>query len=268
MEHYALNQLGQIVYNYCGLNYLDNLPSLQSKVTKRLQDLGNISLYNYIKYIEQHPTEWEVLVEILTVNETYFFREDKQLSVYQEIVLPSLQEKDSQQPIKVWSAACSTGEEPYSLAMTTLDSPHQLSRTVQIVGTDISKRVLHTAEQGVYSKHSLSFRRMPEHWLKQYFTEHPDKYALNPKVKNMVEFQYLNLLDETNMGRRQEYDVIFCRNVLIYFNTETVKKVASSFYHSLKKGGVLFLGHAETISNMGIGFETISTNGTFYYRKE
>ncbi|WP_026671955.1 CheR family methyltransferase [Alkalihalobacterium bogoriense] len=264
MENFALNQFGQLVYQYCGLNYLQNLPSLQTKIAKRLQEM-NMSLWNYMQFIENTPKEWDIIVELLTINETYFYREDKQLSVFQEVVLPTLVKEE--RPIKIWSAACSTGEEPYSLAMTSLDSAVFPLHQIQIVATDINKRVLQIANKGKYSKSSLSFRRIPQRWLQDYFIENETDYTVADHIKERISFQYLNLLDENSMKQQQQFDVIFCRNVLIYFDTETIKKVATSFYHSLKQGGLLFLGHAENISTMGIGFETISTNGTFYYRK-
>lgn len=264
MENFALSQFGQLVYQFCGLNYLQNLPSLQTKIAKRLQEL-NMSLWNYLQFIENTPKEWDIIVELLTINETYFYREDKQLSVFKETALPTL--ANEERPIKIWSAACSTGEEPYSLAMTSLDSQEIPLQQISIVATDINKRVLQIANNGRYSKKSLSFRRIPQRWLKEYFIENEEDFTVADHIKERVSFQYLNLLDESSMKQQQQFDVIFCRNVLIYFDNETIKKVATCFYHSLKQGGLLFLGHAENISTMGIGFETISTNGTFYYRK-
>lgn len=264
MEKVAIAQLGQLVYNYCGLNYLDNLSTLEMKVIKRIKEL-NLSTWNYLSFIESNPLEWDVLTELLTINETYFYREDKQLNVFREKVLKELDGVNSEEPIKVWSAACSSGEEPYSLAMMALDS--EITRTCKIQGTDINKRVLQIGEKGAYSKRSLSFRRVPDRLLKTYFDDQGDLYSLKQSVRDMVTFKRLNLLDELSMSAERGYDVIFCRNVLIYFDSETIKKVVTSFHHSLKKGGYLFLGHAENISNMGLDFETISTNGTFYYRK-
>lgn len=267
MGNLGLQQLGQLVYEYCGLNYLNNLPSLEMKTAKRLQELDLTSMWSYLRVLEESKAEWDLLIEVLTINETYFYREDKQLLVFQHKVLPSVLSTKPTQPIKVWSAACSTGEEPYSLAMTVVDSGMYSSNEVRIVGTDINKKVLQFATAGMYSKRSLSFRRIPQTWLETYFTDVTDEYEVRDTIKQMVSFKYLNLLDEEKMSDEQEYDVIFCRNVFIYFDQETIKKIATSFYHSLKKGGLLFLGHAETISNMGIGFETINTDGTFYYRK-
>lgn len=266
MEQFTLKQLGQQVYDYCGLNYLNNISSLESKISPRLQSLS-LSLWEYLKLLENDPHEWDTLVEILTINETYFFREDKQLTFFQETILPALKVKKPSQPIRIWSAACSTGEEPYSLAMLILDSGLLEQHDVQIIGTDINKKVLAVAKKGTYSKKSLSFRRIPPIWLNKYFEEGKEEYKVKDTVKGMVDFEYLNLLDKEKMSLQNQFDIIFCRNVLIYFDQETMRKVTSSFFQSLVSGGHLFLGHAENISNMGIGFETISTEGTFFYRK-
>jgi len=266
MDNLALNYLGKVVYDYCGLNYLNNISSLKMKVSKRLEQLNMPSFWNYIRFLEDHPSEWDHLIEKLTINETYFFREDKQLYVYQQKVLPQLVSK-AQKPIKVWSAGCSTGEEPYSLAMMTMDSGLYVPGDVQIIGSDINKKVLSIAEKGIYNKTSLAFRRIPAQWLGKYFDETEQAYQIKDEVKKMVSFHYVNLLEEIEYGRNEEVDVIFCRNVLIYFDEETIEKVVKSFYRALKKGGYLFLGHAETISTLKIGFETLNANGTFYYRK-
>ncbi|OCA81953.1 CheR family methyltransferase [Pseudobacillus wudalianchiensis] len=268
MESFALKQLTQMVYEYCGLNYQTNSASLETKIAGRLQQL-HVSVWEYIRLLEQSTAEWDVLVELLTINETYFYREDKQLAVYQNEVLPELIAQNPDRTLQVWSAACSSGEEPYSLAITTIDSGLCPPQKVAIKGTDINKKVLQAAASGIYNKQSLSFRRIPDRWLKHYFIEQPDAFRVIEPVKSMVAFEQLNLLDSFKMGNlRQQYDVIFCRNVLIYFDSETIKKVASYFYQALKGGGYLFLGHAENISTMGIGFQTMSKNGTFYYRKE
>ncbi|UGB30214.1 CheR family methyltransferase [Metabacillus sp. B2-18] len=267
MENFALKQLAQLVYEYCGLNYLNNISSLEAKISKRLEQLS-VTLWSYMRLLEENPKEWDILVELLTINETYFYREDKQLHVFQNKVIPILKkERALEQPIKIWSAACSTGEEPYSLVMMLNDLDVTLEDKVTITATDINKKVLQTATNGIYHKKSLSFRRIPQKWLDTYFEETENHYSVKKDIQDTITFKYLNLLDEENMRNEGLYDVIFCRNVLIYFDAETVKKVATSFYHSLKKGGYLFLGHAENISTMGIGFETISTDGTFYYRK-
>lgn len=265
MDNLALRHLSQLVYDYCGLNYTTNLPSLELKINKRLKELSMSSWWSYIRYLEDHEVEWDILVELLTINETYFYREEKQLMIYQREILPSLAAKEDH--IRIWSAGCSTGEEPYSLAILTLEAETGHFANVKIDATDINKKVLEIAKAGVYSKKSLAFRKTPKEWLVRRFHESPNTYSIRDEIKAMVNFCHLNLLDK-NLGVEQEkYDVIFCRNVLIYFDEATIKKVVTLFYQALKKGGYLFLGHAETITKFDIGFETMNSNGTFYYRK-
>lgn len=265
MENLALNHLGKIIYDYCGLNYLTNLSSLNMKISKRLVELNLHTLWSYIRFLEKNESEWDHLIQLLTINETYFYREDKQLLIYQNTILPQLKNRNSK--IKIWSAGCSTGEEPYSLAILTKDSGLFGLNEIEIIGTDINKKVLNVANSGTYNKNSLSFRRIPPLWLQTYFHETSSDYVIKDCVKDIVTFQYFNLIDEIENYEKEAYDVIFCRNVLIYFDEETIKKVVTSFYHALKKGGYLFLGHAETITKFNIGFETINKDGTFYYRK-
>jgi chemotaxis protein methyltransferase CheR len=264
MENMALRQLGQLVYEYCGLNFLQNTSLLESKISKRTKELG-MSIWEYIRYLKQNSKEWDIVVELLTINETFFCREENQLEVFRSIILPQLTGKEQ---IRIWSAACSTGEEPYTLAMMVAETGFIPLDSVEILATDINKKVLQTAKRGWYSKHSLSFRRMPEHLLKKYFEERDEGYQVIDSIRSRVRFSCLNLLNQNELEKLGEFDVIFCRNVLIYFDRLVIQKVVSSFYDRLVPEGSLFLGHAESITGMNTGFETIHTEKSFYYRKE
>ncbi len=264
MKNIALRQLGQMIYEYCGLNFLQNTSSLESKISKRTKELG-MSIWEYIRHLKQNSQEWDKVVELLTINETFFFREENQLEVFQSIILPQLTGKNQ---IRIWSAACSTGEEPYTLAIMAAESGFIPLDSVEILATDINRKVLQTAKQGWYSKNSLSFRRMPEHLLKKYFEERDEGYQVIDSIRSRVQFRCLNLLNQNELEKLGEFDVIFCRNVLIYFDRLVIQKVVSSFYDRLVPEGSLFLGHAESITGMNTGFETIHTEKSFYYRKE
>lgn len=261
MENLAWQQFAKLVYDYCGLDYRKNLDALEMKLAKRLKTLQMPTLWRYMSYLDNNTDEWGQVVEILTINETYFYREDKQLNVYQQHILPTLTG-----PVNVWSAACSTGEEPYSLAIMSKQAGRDAT-SVQITATDINQRVLQVAKQGAYAKRSLSFRRIPPAWLEAHFLADDTHYYIDPTVQQMVHFDYLNLLDIAHNGPTEQFDVIFCRNVLIYFDEATIKRVVSGFHRALKKGGHLFLGHAETISHFDIDFKTVHSEGTFYYQK-
>lgn len=260
MSEYVYQQLGQMVYDYCGLDYTANLVSLEAKVKARLKELDQ-SVWSYINTLKQDDKEWDILVEILTINETYFFREEKQLLVFSQEVIPTYTNLSG--PLRVWSAACSTGEEPYSIAMIAHDSGRMLN--IEITATDINKKVLESAKTGQYKKKSLSFRRIPDEWLTKYFDELEQDYQVKGYIHQMVKFEYENLLEPT--PEKELYDVIFCRNVLIYFDEKTIRQIVEMFHRKLKRGGYLFLGHAESISTMKLDFQIMNSNGTFYYRK-
>ncbi|WML31570.1 protein-glutamate O-methyltransferase CheR [Neobacillus sp. OS1-32] len=267
MLDYGLVRLSQMIYDYCGLNYKDRLPSLKEKISKRVSELG-LTYDNYCLYIHRNPTEWDVVVEILTINETYFYREENQLVECCTTILPELKKIIRNRPLRIWSAACSTGEEPYTLAMLIYETGLFPPGTIEIIGTDINKKVIQKAEQGWYPLTSFAFRRIPENLLKKYFDIENGGYQVKSFIKKMVRFQELNLLNDNKMGQLGEVDIIFCRNVLIYFDQETIKKVIRGLHRNLAKGGYLFLGHAESITDLNLGFQKVDAARTFYYRKE
>lgn len=267
MQDGSLLMLSQMVYDHCGLKYMERLEILKEKISRRIAELG-ISHFEYCQRLKVVPSEWDTLVELLTINETYFFREENQLIECISNVLPKLKENNLYRPLRIWSAACSTGEEPYTLAMLIQESGKFPPGSVEIIGADIDKKVLQKAEKGWYPTGSFSFRRIPQNLLKKYFSIENDGYQIIPAIRNMVKFQHLNLLDSGRVGQLGKFDVIFCRNVLIYFDRETIKQVIQNFHRNLLPGGYLFLGHAESITDMDMGFHKLDADRTFYYRKE
>ncbi|ETI67711.1 CheR family methyltransferase [Neobacillus vireti] len=267
MQDNGLVTLSQIIYDFCGLRFADRLPTLREKVSKRLTELG-ISHMEYCQYLKRSPREWDVLIELLTINETYFYREENQLNECCSYVLSLVKRKTRNRPIRIWSAACSSGEEPYTLAMLIQETGKFLPGSVEIVATDINKKVLRKAETGWYHHGSFAFRRTPENLLKKYFTDIDGGYQINASIRKMIKFQYLNLLEHDKVSQLAEVDIIFCRNVLIYFDQETTKRVIRSLHQNLAVGGYLFLGHAESITDMTLGFKKVDSDKTFYYRKE
>ncbi|MFD0825002.1 CheR family methyltransferase [Neobacillus sp. M.A.Huq-85] len=263
----GLEKLSRSIYNHCGLRFADRLTILKEKISKRVQELG-VSYEEYYGYLQINPSEWDILVEILTINETYFYREESQLNECCSVVLPQMKQRTRNRPLRIWSAACSTGEEPFTLAMLIQETGLFPAGSVEIIATDINKKVLQKAEKGWYHKGSFAFRRIPEKLLLKYFSEENGGYQIMPAVRNMVRFQHLNLLNKTKASQIGDVDVIFCRNVLIYFDQETTKQVIRSLHQNLIPGGYLFLGHAESITQMDLGFQKVDSNKTFYYRKE
>jgi chemotaxis protein methyltransferase CheR len=267
MEDKGLIDLSQVIYQNCGLSYIDRLSVLKEKTLKRLLEL-ELKYFEYIEYLKTSPMEWDILIELLTINETYFYREENQLNECCSIVLPLMKKKVSDRPLRIWSAACSSGEEPYTLAMLIQETGQFLPGTVEIIATDINKKVLQKAEKGWYHRGSFAFRRIPPNLLSKYFTEQDNGYQIKPAIKNMVKFQHFNLLNDEKVSIIGQVDVIFCRNVLIYFDQVTTKRVIRNLQQHLTPEGYLFLGHAESITDMAMGFQKVDSDKTFYYRKE
>jgi len=265
-DRIALIELADILYDYCGIDYRKDLSSLESKIAEKLKKLG-LSLWEYCGYLKMEPEEWDALIELITVNETYFFREENLLEEFKKVILPQYADRTPENPLRIWSAACSTGEEPYTIGMLVEEGGLFKAGAVQIIATDINKKVLNKAKSGLYKKKSLSFRRMPVGAYDKFFIELEEDYKVKDSIREMVDFRYMNLLDNNIIGKIEKSDIIFCRNVLIYFDSNAIQKIINAFYNILNSGGYLFLGHAETITGKHAGFETIHTPSVYYYRK-
>lgn len=258
--------LANMIYDYCGIDYRKDPMILRNKLTLKLKELG-LSIWEYCGYLRMEPNEWDKLIELITVNETYFFREENLLKEFQKSVLPEFKYRTPDNPLIIWSAACSTGEEPYTIGMLVEDSNLFKPGAVKIIGTDINKKVLSKAMKGIYKKKSLSFRRMPEDAYDKFFIELEENYKVKDSIRNMIDFRYINLLDNDIIHKIGKVDIIFCRNVLIYFDVNVIRKIVDVFYEILNPGGYLFLGHAETITSLQTEFETVVTPSVYYYRK-
>ncbi|MFK9090555.1 CheR family methyltransferase [Bacillus salipaludis] len=257
-------ELALKIKGFCGIDFTMNLANLDLKVSRRLDELG-VNLEEYIPHLQRDPKEWDKLVEHITINETYFFREFNQLKEFQTLL-----KKQTGKLINVWCIPCSTGEEAYSLAIMAKEVELSTGNRVRIVASDLNKKVLEHAKSGFYSKNSLSFRRLPEHkeFLKKYFSETMLGYEVKNEIKQMVSFEPFNLTDYPSYVKFNQIDFIFCRNVLFYFNEEIIKDVIGSFHSILNKDGYMFLGHAESISSFENKFLSVHTKDTFYYKKE
>lgn len=266
IEETGLEMLADMIYDYCGIDYRKDLLSLQSKIALNLKELG-LSPWEYCGYLRMESNEWDKLIELITVNETYFFREEKLLDEFQKVILPQYADRTPENPLRIWSAACSTGEEPYTIGMLVEERGLFKAGSVQIIATDINKKVLNKAKDGVYKKKSLSFRRMPVGAYNKFSIELEEDYMVKDSIREMIDFRYINILDNNIRGKIEKADIIFCRNVLIYFDRSAIQKIVNAFYDILNPGGYLFLGHAETITGMHTGFETIHTPSVYYYRK-
>ena len=214
--------------------------------------------------------EFAELLKLLTTTETYFFRNRQQLQSFEEEVLPAVLKRKHAAGLSAlhfWSAGCSSGEEPYTLAMQLLETIPDIQRwKISIVGTDINTQVLERAKEGVYAARAL--RDTPPKYKTKYFTREHEKYCLNDQVKQMVSFRPGNLLNEHDTALLQQLDCIFCRNVLIYFDLESSKTVVNRFYDSLARNSYLFLGHSESLFRITTIFKLVRLEHSLVYYKE
>ena len=253
------------VYNLAGIKLGDQKHDLvYSRLTKRLRILGLANFESYLSFIDSPDghQELELMLNALTTNLTSFFREIHHFQHLSEVALPSsLEGEHSERRLRIWSSACSTGEEPYSIAMTLLESGVDLHRIdARILATDINTAVLSQAAQGHYNTSIAA--KCPQRYLTYFRTEHDHLSEVKASVKELVSFRKLNLLGEWPMKR--QFDVIFCRNVLIYFDNETKARLVDRFVDILKPGGWLYLGHSESASG---NISTLETVGRTVYRK-
>ena len=261
-----------LIYNHCGLFFdTDATYLLEKRLAKRLQfhQLSSFrDYYHFLKYDRKRDQELSDIMDILTTNETYFFRESFQLRAFTEEIIPSLRElklKNGDRTLRIWSAGCSSGEEPYTIAMLLLDRGGFADWNVEIIGTDISHRVIQQARKGLYGK--SSFRVTDDSYVRRYFTEQDGMFRVNDKVRELVTISHLNLLDANRISFLGHMDVIFCRNVIIYFDLAARRKVIDSFYRSLRNGGYLLLGHSESLMNITTAFTLNHLKSDMVYQK-
>lgn len=260
-------KLRDLIRDKFGIYYDDSKQFLlQSRLQTRLIKRSVENFAEYIRFLMLSPereAEFAELASVLSNNETYFFRERAQLDILAKEVVDD-HYRNGGGILKVWSAACSTGEEPFSLAMMLLEGRRVPASAIQIKATDLSPRALERSATGYYRE--LSFRATEPEMIGRYFKTFNDGFMIADEVKRMVAFARLNLLDEKAVAAMGPVDAIFCRNVLIYFDKPTQKKVVEAFAKALRPGGYLFLGHAESIIRMTALYEPVITPKAIYYR--
>ena len=268
-----LKLLADFIHSYCGLTFEGSQKILfKKRVQKRLEETGFTSVkdyYNFIRYSKEGEEELKKLIDMLTVNETYFFREMPQLEVFRDEILKELAEKKKiLKRIKVWSAACSNGAEPYSLAIMALESKalqENKDIKVEIVGSDISLEMLKEARRGVYTE--TYFRSTDKYYLEKYFEKLNGEYKVKDEVKRMCTFLYINLMNERQVLTMKNVDVVFLRNVLIYFDLEGKKKVVETIYKTMNPGGYLFIGQTESLFKVTNLYELKPFKRVLAYKK-
>ncbi|MBI3815524.1 MAG: protein-glutamate O-methyltransferase CheR [Nitrospinae bacterium] len=270
----TFHQLRDLIYEKSGIYFADAKKYLlENRLVKRLEEKNFKTFeeyYYFLKYDPRRHHELSSLFDSITTNETSFFRNPPQLEAFEKGVMPVVVEshrKSSNNKIRIWSAACSTGEEPYTIAIILLENKLLVSgMSVEIVASDISEIVLASARKGVYGSNSI--RNTSKQYLDKYFAANSDSYAVKPEVKNMVKFNNINLYDQGKMKMMKGFDVIFCRNVLIYFDEKAKRQVISNLYDSLNICGYLIIGHSESLHNISRAFKLININRMPVYKKE
>jgi len=267
--------LRDFVHERFGLYFEDaQRASLRARLVGRLASLDLMSFedyYHYLRFGPQRAEELERMVSHLTNNETYFFREQPQLQVFAEHVLRSVKERKLSGPepartLRILSAGCSTGEEAHTLAMIVYDSGQFFwNWDVQVVGVDVDHLALDKARRGTYFHNS--FRSMSPAQIERHFVRQGTGAVVKEAIRRMVTLRHANLVEAASFDGLAPVDVIFCRNVLIYFSDVMILRVARTFHDLLSPGGYLFLGHAESLSRITDLFTPIRFQGAMVYQR-
>lgn len=259
-----------LIFDYCGIMLPENVKFLvERRLRPRLDAFGASSFREYyraVKYGRDKTHELDEIVELITTNETYFFREQHQLQAFTREIVPALiAGREPGNPIRIWSAGCSSGEEGYTIAMLLEELALPSTVTFEIFGSDISRKVLRLARSGVYRE--SSFRDTAPNFIEKYFDRDNRDYILREHIRSRVTFGHLNLMDEAALALVANVDVIFCRNVMIYFAKSSRTKLLNSFYRKMRAGGYLLLGHSESLVNASTNFEIVALKNDIVYRK-
>ncbi len=237
----------QYMHKNYGIDLSKKKVLIEGRLSNLIERKGMSSFGQYLDSVKKNnKDEITMLINKLTTNYTYFYREENHFKFLTDVILPYQEKNNKMKTLDIWSAGCSSGEEPYTLAMV-LDDYFKFSANqwkIQIHATDISENVLSKAREGIYSEESI--KNLSEVYKKKYFDKSNDgKYQVKPEIKKHITFKVFNLMDP--IIAKNKYDVIFCRNVMIYFNAETKINLVNKFYEASKQGGYLMIGHAETI---------------------
>jgi len=269
-----LIRIRDLIYQVAGIFHPDNkLRLLQDRCGRRMKELKTATFREYFECLTIKPIRQAELVALLneiTIGETCFFRNQPQLDALRQIVLPKIIEAKATLPLKrlrIWSAGCSTGEEPYTLSMMMMEEAAFRLKgwTIEIIATDLNERSLTHAKNAVYGTYST--RNLPALFRQKYFVPAGDQLQVQPAVKTSINFSRLNLSDDARMTFMKGLDVIFCCNVLIYFDLVSKRRVIQHFYNNLLPHGYFFLGHSESLYGVSDDFKLVHLPGATAYVK-
>jgi chemotaxis protein methyltransferase CheR len=269
-------RLRDLIYSEAGIFYPDNkLHTLEERCTNRMKEIGTLSIQGYYDALTKSPERQFELVKLLnkvTVGETFFFRNQPQLDAFRKIVLPKIveaQAKSSLKLVRIWSAGCSTGEEPYTLAMILSEESAGVMKGLkfEIQATDLNENSLEHARKGLYGDYST--RNLTPYYKQKYFTESSGSLQVKPLLQSKIKFSRVNLQDASRMLFMKGMDVIFCCNVLIYFDVASKKMAIDHFHNNLLPHGYLFLGHSESLYGISDAFRLVHMpSATAYVKAE
>jgi chemotaxis protein methyltransferase CheR len=270
MTEDEFRRLAEFLYRRTGMVFTESKRYyVERRVWERMDATSSPSFSVYFAYLRSEVRdEVEHLINAFTVNETYFYREDHQLAcLTADLLRERVATKRSGDPIRIWSAPCSTGEEPYSIAIWLLENWKDVDTfDIEIVGSDIDTRVLDAAEEGIFGKRAL-MRLSPE-LIARYFRElDNERWQILDDLRQSVRFSRVNLIETKETRTQGRFDVIFCRNVLIYFDDESRRVAAENLYDNLLPGGFICLGHTESMSRISPLFEVCRYSEAIVYRR-
>lgn len=266
MDSQMIDQLQSLLHQVTGIDFRQyKRDFLERRTLKRIQELHLKRNSHYLKFIKNNPGEVTNFLKNLTVDHTYFFRDPNKFKALKDFIIPDLLREKIR--LRIWSAGCAGGEEPYSISIILCDL---LGREVNgqdiiIYGTDINETLLERAHRGVYERGQISLRELDSSYLQRYFEPAGNRFILKKRVKDLVRFSKSNLIcDKPLVG----INIVFCKNVLIYLDGEASRRIILNFYHSLNREGYLFLGNFELLEDYFLPyFEKVKIYGEFIYRK-
>jgi chemotaxis protein methyltransferase CheR len=266
----VFRQLRDAIYRRTGMFFADTSKYLiQKRLSPRARELNFDSFQKYFYFLQYDPraeAEFDQIYDLVTTNETYFFREPAQLQAFIEEIVPDILLRKAVRKIRIWSAGCSSGEEAYTIAMLLEEAGYFEKAAFEIFASDINQQVLTRARRGVYR--DSAFRATPTDLQQKYFSHQPDgSWRINDSIRNRVSFGRLNLYDQARVSLLGYLDLIFCRNVIIYFDETSKKVVIGNFYNRLVDGGYLLLGHSESLVSLSTQFKLRHLKHDMVYQK-
>jgi chemotaxis protein methyltransferase CheR len=258
------------IYKRTGMWFSDTSKYLlQKRLSPRARELNFESFQKYFYFLQYDPraeAEFDQIYDLVTTNETYFFREPAQLAAFADEIVPEILERKTVKKIRIWSAGCSSGEEPYSIAMLLNEAGYYDRAAFEIFASDINQQVLAKARRGHYRE--SAFRATDGPLRDKYFSRNEDgSWHIHDDIRNRVSFGRLNLYDEPRVSLLGHLDVIFCRNVIIYFDDQSKKVVVSNFFNRLTENGYLLLGHSESLISLSTQFKLRHLKNDMVYQK-